>query len=126
MLYDDRSDGRNVQRWLLPDKDPELLSPERSGQFLLDEVADERTERLWIETRRVGVGWLHVGKRHADIANNTRLGSYNVVNLWAAKQLDLHTDLFITVENLCDQDYAFWQGYPGRGRKVRAGVEYRF
>ena len=60
VLFGDRDLGRSAERWLLPDRDSTLLSPERSERYLLDEVAGERIERLWIETRRVGVGWLHL------------------------------------------------------------------
>lgn len=92
--------------------------PEVAGQLRLDYM-DERGVR-------VGVGWLHAGERYADIANQTRLESYNVLNLWAGKQLNLRTDLFITMENLLCEDYGYYEDYPARGRRLRAGVQYRF
>jgi outer membrane cobalamin receptor len=75
---------------------------------------------------RVGVRWLYVGERWADFANTVRLGSYDVVNLRAARQLNRNTDVFVTVENLLDEDYGMWQAYPAPGRRVRGGVQHRF
>lgn len=75
---------------------------------------------------RIGAEWVHIGSRWADTAGLTRLGSYGVMNLRAARQLDLKTDVFVTVENLLDADREFWRGYPERGRRVQGGVEYRF
>ncbi len=92
--------------------------PKLAGQLRLDYMDENGV--------RVGVAWLHIGRRYADIANTTELGSYNLINLRVAKQRDLHTDLFLSVENLFDQDYAFWQGYPGPGTRVSGGVEYRY
>lgn len=75
---------------------------------------------------RIGANWTYIGKRYADLANTMELGSYDFVNLRVARQLNLHTDVFVHVENLLDSDRAFWLNYPARGRDVRAGVEYRF
>jgi hypothetical protein len=68
----------------------------------------------------------HVGRRYADLAATTRLGSVSLWHLTLAKQQDLHIDLFLTVSNLFGKDTGFWQDYGAGGRKVRAGVEYRF
>ena len=92
--------------------------PRLAGQLRLDYID---TSGLRVATRI-----LYVGRRYADVSNATRLGSYTTVNLWAAKQLDLHTDVFVSIENLLDRDHAYWQGYPERGRQARVGVEYRF
>ncbi|NSW56487.1 MAG: TonB-dependent receptor [Armatimonadetes bacterium] len=75
---------------------------------------------------RIGANWTYIGKRYADLANTVELDSFDFVNLRVARQLDLHTDLFVHVENLLDSDRAFWLNYPARGRDVRAGIEYRF
>jgi len=32
----------------------------------------------------------------------------------------------VTVENLLDEEYQFFQGYPGRGRHVSVGLRKRF
>jgi outer membrane receptor protein involved in Fe transport len=54
------------------------------------------------------------------------MASHFVADLTAAWQVNLHLDLFGSVENLLDRDYALWAGYPERGRRVRVGAEYRF
>ena len=92
--------------------------PNITGQLRLDYI--DRSG--W----RLGAEWVHIGKRYADLANLVRLDSYDVVNLRAAKQINIHTKVFIGVDNVFDKDYGFWQNYPGRGRKVCGGVEHRF
>ncbi len=92
--------------------------PKLTGQLRLDYL--DRSG--W----RLGAEWVHIGKRYADLANLVRLDSYDVVNLQAAKQINIHTKVFIGVDNVFDKDYGFWQIYPGRGRTVRGGVEHRF
>jgi len=94
------------------------FQPEWTGLLRLDYLDEHGT--------RIGVQWLHIGRRWADFANTMRLGSYNVVNLRMAHQLDLQTDLFLSIDNLLSDDYAFWPGYPADGTRVRGGVQYRF
>ena len=60
------------------------------------------------------------------MANATKADGFDVVNLSLARQIDLHTDVTITVDDLFDASPAFWPGYPGRGRTIRGAVEYRF
>ncbi len=92
--------------------------PELTGALGLDYIDQSGV--------RAGVTWLYVGKRYADLSNAARLGSYNTLNLRLARQLSLQTDVFLSIDNILDEEDAFWQGYPNDGRKVRAGVEYRF
>ncbi|MEN6347365.1 MAG: TonB-dependent receptor [Armatimonadia bacterium] len=75
---------------------------------------------------RVGLTWNHTGQRYADRDNTVRLGSYGLLNLRAEKQFDPRNMLFVDVENLTDKQYEYWQGYPGRPRRVRVGFEMRF
>lgn len=75
---------------------------------------------------RVGASWTHVGRRYADFAASRELGSYGVLDLSVARQLDLHTDVFVGVENVFDRRYGFWEGYPEPGRRIQMGVLYRF
>ncbi|MCE5237550.1 TonB-dependent receptor [bacterium] len=75
---------------------------------------------------RVGLVWQHTGRRYADLGNATRLESYNTLGLSVARQFDLHTDAFVTVENLLDEEYQFYRGYPERGRQVTVGLRHRF
>jgi outer membrane receptor protein involved in Fe transport len=94
------------------------LHPEWSGRLRLDYIDRNGT--------RIGVVWMHVGERLADAAGTTELEAFDVVDVRMRRQLDLHTDLFVTIENVLDEDYQFWPGYPGRGARVRGGVEHRF
>ena len=75
---------------------------------------------------RVGAEWLRVGGRWADIANTVKLDAYDVVNLRVAKQLNLQTDVFLTIENVLDENDGFWQDYPAPGTRVRGGIQHRF
>lgn len=75
---------------------------------------------------RVGAEWCHIGERFADAANTVELDAHDVVSLRIAKQLSLQTDVFLTIENLLDEDYGFWQGYPAPGLRVRGGIQHRF
>jgi len=59
-LFEDPQGGETAERWLLPDRDPALRDPAWTGPDLLTEWTGERGERLWVETRRVGLGWLHL------------------------------------------------------------------
>ena len=75
---------------------------------------------------RASLVWLYVGKRFADLDNETELGGYGLLSLRADWQQSLHTDWFVTVDNLLDRDYAYWRDYPDTGRKARAGINYRW
>jgi outer membrane receptor protein involved in Fe transport len=72
------------------------------------------------------LSWVHVGSRYADLPNATRLGSYDVLNLRAAHQFNLHLDVFVVIDNVLGNRYEFWPDYPARGRTIQAGAEYRF
>lgn len=92
--------------------------PEMLGQVRLDYLSPSG----W----RGAVVYNHVGRRYADLAAGTRLGSYDTVDLYVAKQQTLHTDLFLSIRNLLDEADGFYGGYPSAGMKFQAGVERRF
>ncbi|MBM3500716.1 MAG: TonB-dependent receptor, partial [Armatimonadetes bacterium] len=75
---------------------------------------------------RATARWRHIGSRYIDLANDREADAYNLFDLAAAYQVDLHTDLFLSLENVLDERDGFYPGYPSRGRTVRGGVEYRF
>lgn len=89
-------------------------------------AAQARLDYLNPEGWRMSLVWQHIGKRVADELTTLRLGSYSTINASVARQFNLHTDVFITAENLLDREYRFYQGYPERGRQVQAGLQYRF
>ncbi|MCD6359511.1 MAG: TonB-dependent receptor, partial [Armatimonadetes bacterium] len=100
-----------------------------SGQDLPyqpDWMARVRVDYLNESGTRVGVSWLHVGERWADLPNTIRLSSYDAVSLRAAQQLNLNTDVFVSVDNIFNERAGFWQGHPSRRTHVRGGVQYRF
>lgn len=94
------------------------MQPDWTGRLRLDYI-----DRSGI---RASVAWVHVGERYADAANAVQLDAFDIVNLHLRKQFGLHTDLFLSVRNVFDEEYAFWPGYPGRSASVHGGVEYRF
>ncbi|MHB8995022.1 MAG: TonB-dependent receptor domain-containing protein [Armatimonadota bacterium] len=75
---------------------------------------------------QVGAALTHVGERYADPANAVELGSYSLLSLAVAKQLNLHTFVFLNVENALDRAYQYFRNYPGAGTQVAGGLRYRF
>lgn len=75
---------------------------------------------------RLGLLWQHVGRRAVDAAGSSRLPSFQTVDLQVARQVNLHTDVFLLVENLLNEEYEFFRGYPGRDRHLLGGVRQRF
>jgi Tfp pilus assembly protein PilF len=92
--------------------------PADSGYLRLDYLGESGVRSSLI--------WQYTGKRFADLANATQLGGYSQVNLRADWQRNLHTDWFVTVNNLFNQDYAFYQYYPSAGAKAEVGIDYRW
>jgi Flp pilus assembly protein TadD len=68
----------------------------------------------------------YVGRRFADGANTRKLSGFGVVDLRIARQLNLHQNLFLQINNVLDRKYTVYEGYPEAGRSVVGGVEYRF
>ena len=48
------------------------------------------------------------------------------MDLRIARQLNLHQNLFLQINNLLDRKYTVYESYPQAGRSVVGGVEYRF
>jgi tetratricopeptide (TPR) repeat protein len=96
------------------------FAPKFLGQVRLDYLSPSGL--------RAGVRWRHVGSRWTDLANSAGLkaGGYDVVDVSAAYQVNLHTDLFLQADNLFDEEESFYPGYPDRGRWIHGGIEYRF
>jgi len=57
-VYSDRQAGEAAERWLLPHRADDLLAARTSAPIELVERQGRDTSRLWIQTRRVGIGWL--------------------------------------------------------------------
>jgi len=92
--------------------------PRFTGQAKLDYL-DESGLKL-------GASVVHVGPRYTDVSNARRQHGYETVNLLAAKQVNLHTEWYLSVSDVLDRAGAFWQGYPGAGRETQVGVRHRF
>lgn len=75
---------------------------------------------------RAGLIWSFVGRRFADADNTVELGSYGVLSAQVARQFNLHTDVFVNVENVLNREYEFYRDYPSAGVQFSGGVKYRF
>jgi outer membrane receptor protein involved in Fe transport len=73
---------------------------------------------------RAALVWSVFGRRFADAS--TTLGAYNLLDLTFARQFNLHTELFVNVNNVLDRRDGFYQSYPGAGVSVLGGAQYRF
>jgi hypothetical protein len=91
-----------------------------------DATGTLRMDYLGASGWRGAVALEYVGRRYADLAATTRLGSTSLWHLSLAKQQSVHSDLFLTVLNAFDTEPGYWRGYPATGRRVSGGVEYRF
>jgi outer membrane receptor protein involved in Fe transport len=89
-------------------------------------LAQARLDYLDEAGWRAALVWQHVGQRDADTGNAVRLSAFDVLSVSVARQFDLRTDAFVTVENLLDEQYQFFQGYPERGRRGTVGLRHRF
>lgn len=89
-------------------------------------IAQARLDYLNAAGWRLGATWSFVGRRYADTANTVRLGSFGLLGIKLARQCNLHTDVFVNIENALDRDYEYFRGYPGRGVQFSGGVKYRF
>lgn len=58
-LVDPRG-GDAALRWAFPHKDADALRPGAIASFALERHRDDEVERIWIETRQVGIGWVHL------------------------------------------------------------------
>lgn len=73
---------------------------------------------------RVGIDLIAAGSRFDDNANQNPLGGYAVINLRAAYRVAPDLELFGSIANLADRDYATAQYYRRQGRLMLAGVRY--
>ena len=107
----------NSQNSDMADKDIPY-QPDESGYLRLDYLSQSGLRGSLI--------WQYTGKRYADLAQAVPLGGFSQVNLRADWQENLHVDWFATVNNLFNEDYAFYQYYPAAGLKTQVGVDYRW
>jgi len=55
------SDGDvSARRWLLPHSDSQLLATSATTPIRLQRIGEDVVDELWIQTRRVGIGWIHL------------------------------------------------------------------
>jgi hypothetical protein len=66
LLFTDPHKRSAAQRWALPHKDDGLLDVAGSSIELHRSTGD-KSERLWIETRRVGIGWIFLPSRPFEV-----------------------------------------------------------
>ncbi len=59
--YSDALGDGAAARWLFPDRDPVLVKrPGETALLVIDEQRSGSVDRLRIETRRAGIGWVHL------------------------------------------------------------------
>jgi hypothetical protein len=75
---------------------------------------------------RAGLAFEWVSARFADEANTIRVPSFVLGRLRLAKQFDLHTNVFVEINNVLDRDFQRWHGYPEPGTTFLGGLEYRY
>ena len=73
----------------------------------------------------VGAEFMHIGARYDDLANNTRLGGYGVVNLTAKAQLSKEFSTQVYWNNIFDKKYAPVHGYRGQGSNVFVNLSWQ-
>ncbi|CAM5188518.1 TonB-dependent receptor [Oligella ureolytica] len=73
----------------------------------------------------VGAEFMHIGSRYDDLANNTRLGGYGVVNLSAKVQLSKEFSAQVYWNNIFDKKYAPVHGYRGQGSNVFVNLSWQ-
>lgn len=73
----------------------------------------------------VGAEFMHIGARYDDMANNTRLGGYGVVNLSAKAQLSKEFSAQVYWNNIFDKKYAPVHGYRGQGSNVFVNLSWQ-
>jgi len=64
-----------------------------------------------------------IGSRYADLSNETKLSGFGLLSLYLEKQLMKHIAVFIEGINLLNQQYEFWQNFPGMGIYFEAGLK---
>ena len=66
----------------------------------------------------LGTEYQFTGKRYDDVANNTRLGGYGLLNLTASFDFSKHAAIQVRWNNVTDKDYATAYGYQMPGSNV--------
>jgi vitamin B12 transporter len=105
----------------------------------LQDPRDETTDKLLVRRARQhgelaldytigpvkgGVEWQVSGKRYDDIANQTRLGGYGLLNLYATYQLAPEWSVLLRWNNATDKHYELAQYYGTAGAQGFIGLRY--
>jgi len=67
--------------------------------------------------------FLWIGPRYFDLNNDEKLSKFGLLSLYFEKQFHKNISGFIEGNNLLNQDYEFWQGYPAMGIYFEAGLK---
>ena len=106
----------------------DLLDPENetTGRRLIRRATRQLTATVdfgqgpW----RAGADLIAASTRFDDAANQDRLGGYALLNLRAAWRLSPDLEVFGSLVNVGDRDYATARHYRQQGRLVLAGIRY--
>ncbi|MFZ6720709.1 TonB-dependent receptor domain-containing protein [Undibacterium sp. Ji49W] len=75
---------------------------------------------------KVGVETIYSGDRFDDAANTRKLGSYNLLNLYATYEVAKNTTVLARWNNALNKDYELARNYATAGSNVFVGVNYGF
>lgn len=78
--------------------------------------------RVWLDGRHVGSSL----DRQIPVPERDRVDGYTVFDLALTWERPAGWEVLVRVDNLADEDYEHFIGFPEPGRSVRAGVRYRF
>jgi outer membrane receptor for ferrienterochelin and colicins len=85
--------------------------------------------RLTYENERglkVGLGVEYSSSVYTDRANTSKLGSFLLLNARISRVVAGDTELFIAGENLLDEEYQLYDGYPMPGASITGGLKAKF
>ena len=74
------------------------------------------------KTVQASLSFQLIGPRYVDLKNDEKLSTIALLSAYFEKQLIKNISVFVEGNNLFNQKYEFWQGYPGMGFYFGAGL----
>lgn len=117
-----------IADWLVA-VDVSFLKPEdkATGNYLTrraQRLANVHLDKQWGKWS-TGASWKLRGRSFDDIANNTRLGGYGLLDLRLAYQVNNDWTVRLTGHNIFDKDYTTADGYNTLDRNVMLTIHYQ-
>lgn len=70
---------------------------------------------------RLSFHW--IGARYASLYDDTQLSAFGLVQVNIEKQLHKHFSIYLSGDNLLNQDYQLWQNFPGMKLYLEIGMQ---